>query len=123
MPLISSPCVYIHRPQQLKDQSWLCSCDPKAGCDEHEQVPSLDADLFDVVAGRSGKRGAWYSGGAPGLEKVAASIAVPTAAKQQGRVRERHWSCDSDVFAVPEISQQPPAKKARLPATSSFWCF
>ncbi|TKW23403.1 hypothetical protein SEVIR_4G289800v4 [Setaria viridis] len=92
-----------------------------AGCDEHEQVPSLDADLFDVVAGRPGKRGAWYGGGALGLEKVsAASIAVPTAAKQQGRVRERHWSCDSDsdVFAVPEISPQPLAKKARPPATS-----
>ncbi|PAN22392.1 hypothetical protein PAHAL_4G016600 [Panicum hallii] len=94
-------------------------------CDEHEQVPSLDADLFDVIAGRQGKRGALY-GGAMGLEKVpaAASIAVPTAAKQQGRVRERHWSCDSDsdVFAVPEISLQPPAKKARPPAPT-FWCF
>jgi hypothetical protein len=78
-----------------------------------------------VIAGRQGKRGALY-GGAMGLEKVpaAASIAVPTAAKQQGRVRERHWSCDSDsdVFAVPEISLQPPAKKARPPAPT-FWCF
>ncbi|KAG2608487.1 B-box zinc finger protein 20-like [Panicum virgatum] len=91
-------------------------------CDEHEQVPSLDADLFDVIAGRPGKRGVL------GLDKVpaaaAASIAVPTAAKQQGRVRERHWNCDSDsdVFAVPEISQPPPAKKARPPAPT-FWCF
>jgi len=75
-----------------------------------------------VIAGRPGKRGVL------GLDKVpaaaAASIAVPTAAKQQGRVRERHWSCDSDsdVFAVPEISQPPPAKKARPPAPT-FWCF
>ena len=103
---------------------WCCGSwkQEEARRDEHEQVPSLDADLFDVVAGRPGKRGAWY-GGAMGLEKVpaaaaaAASIAVPTAAKQQGRVRERHWSCDSDsdVFAVPEISQPPPAP--------TFWCF
>ncbi|CAN6206699.1 unnamed protein product [Urochloa humidicola] len=107
----------------------------KAGC---EEVPCLDADLFDVVAGRpAGKRGgAWYGAGGAmlGLETTVAadaSIAVPTAAgkqQQQGRVRERdYWNCDSDsdIFAVPEIAQQPPpAKKARPPpATPSFWCF
>ncbi|CAN6162734.1 unnamed protein product [Urochloa humidicola] len=108
----------------------------KGGCgEENEEVPCLDADLFDVVAGRPGKRGggAWY-GGALGLEtKVPddASMAVPTAAagkQQQGRVRDRHYwaSCDSDsdVFAVPEIAHQPPpAKKARPPPATSFWCF
>ena len=94
---------------------WCCGSwkQEEARRDEHEQVPSLDADLFDVIAGRPGKRGVL------GLDKVpaaaAASIAVPTAAKQQGRVRERHWNCDSDVFAVPEISQPPPAP--------TFWCF
>ncbi|KAJ1261010.1 hypothetical protein BS78_10G275500 [Paspalum vaginatum] len=99
----------------------------QAGCYEHEQVPSLDADLFDVVAGRpAGKRGAW-SGGALGFDKAPASVAVPTAAaKQHVRVREEYWNCDSDsdAFAVPEISRPPPAKKARPPAApSSFWCF
>ncbi|XP_062229818.1 B-box zinc finger protein 20-like [Phragmites australis] len=84
----------------------------KAGRDEHEQVPSLDADIFDVVAGRPGKHSAWP--GALGLEKVPAAMAAP-AGKQQ---RERYWN--SDVFAVPEISP-PAAKKAR--PSSSFWCF
>lgn len=98
----------------------------KAGCYEHERVPSLDADLFDVVAGRPGKRGAWPAAGAlMGFEKVPASIAVPTMAKPQGPMREERWNCDSDsdVFAVPEISRPPPAKKARPPAPPSFWCF
>nr|CAB3471419.1 unnamed protein product [Digitaria exilis] len=104
--------------------------------DEYEQVPSLDADLFDVVAGRPAKGGggAWYGGGGVlGMDKqaapVAASIiAVPTAKQQQhqaGRVRERQWDCDSDsdLFAVPEFSP-PAAKKARpTVAPSSFWCF
>ncbi|OEL25949.1 B-box zinc finger protein 20 [Dichanthelium oligosanthes] len=109
----------------LFDDAAFSTATKASGCDEHEQVPSLDADLFDVVAGRPGKRGAWY-GGALGIDKVpaAASIAVPTAAKQQGRVRERQWDfdSDSDAFAVPEISQQPRAKMAR-PEAPSFWCF
>ncbi|CAD6335405.1 unnamed protein product [Miscanthus lutarioriparius] len=77
--------------------------------DGHEQVPSLDADLFDVVAGgRPGKRGGAWSGGGPlCFDKVPASVVVlPTAAKQQqGCVRERSWNSDSDsdVFAVPEF--------------------
>ncbi|CAN6192763.1 unnamed protein product [Urochloa humidicola] len=110
----------------------------KGGCgEENEEVPCLDADLFDVVAGRPGKRGsgAWYGGGGGDLDletKVPddASMAVPMAAakQQHGRVRERHYwtSCDSDsdVFAVPEIAQQPPpAKKARPAPATSFWCF
>nr|CAB3468992.1 unnamed protein product [Digitaria exilis] len=105
--------------------------------DEYEQVPSLDADLFDVVAGRPAKGGggAWYgAGGVLGMDKqaapVAASIiAVPTAKQQQqqhqaGRVRERQWDCDSDsdLFAVPEFSP-PAAKKARPTVAPSFWCF
>jgi hypothetical protein len=102
--------------------------------DGHEQVPSLDADLFDVVAGgRPGKRGSAWSGGggALGFDKVPASVVVdPTAAKQQqGCVRERSWNSDSDsdVFAVPEFPQPPPPKKARpapAPAPApTFWCF
>jgi hypothetical protein len=103
------------------------SCD-----DGHEQVPSLDADLFDVVAGAGwpGKRGSAWSGvGALGFDKVPASVVVvPTAAKQQqGCVRERTWDSDSDsdVFAVPELPQPPQAKKARpAPAPApTFWCF
>lgn len=90
-----------------------------------EQVPFHDADLFDVVAGRPEKRGAW----APhvpqtptlawGLEEVPPAVAAPATVKaKQGHVRERYWS-DSDAFAVPEISP-PPAKRAR---PSSFWYF
>ncbi|CAL5040462.1 unnamed protein product [Urochloa decumbens] len=119
----------------LFDAAAFSAASEKAGgCDyEHEEVPCLDADLFDVVAGRpGGKRGggAWYGGETKAAAD--ASIAVPTAAaaakqqQQQGRVRERHyWNCDSDsdVFAVPEIAQQPPAKKARPPQATSFWCF
>lgn len=109
----------------------------KAGYSDggHEQVPSLDADLFDVVAGgRPGKRGgAWSGAGALGFDKVPASVVVvPTAAKQQQQqqqacVRERSWNSDSDsdLFAVPEFPQPPPAKKARpAPAPApTFWCF
>lgn len=107
----------------------------KAGYSDggHEQVPSLDADLFDVVAGgRPRKRGgAWSGAGALGFDKVPASVVVvPTAAKQQQQqacVRERSWNSDSDsdLFAVPEFPQPPPAKKARpAPAPApTFWCF
>ncbi|KAF7102958.1 hypothetical protein CFC21_104006 [Triticum aestivum] len=93
-----------------------------------EQVPFLDADLFDVVAAeRPGKRGAW----APhvphtpvpawGLQEFPAALVAPAAAAKakQGHVREwYHSDSDSDVFAVPEITS-PPAKRAR---PSSFWC-
>ncbi|WVZ78537.1 hypothetical protein U9M48_026232 [Paspalum notatum var. saurae] len=108
----------------LFDDSAFPVASKAGGCYEHEQVPSLDADLFDVVAGRlAGKRAALGFGKAP-----VASVAVPTAAaaKQHVRVREEYWNCDSDsdAFAVPEISRPPPAKKARPPAApSSFWCF
>ncbi|KAL6603302.1 hypothetical protein ACP70R_043663 [Stipagrostis hirtigluma subsp. patula] len=100
----------------------------KAGRDEHERVPSMDADLFDVVAGRPEKRDSLWTpawAGALGLDEVSTALAAPTAAKaaakQQGRARERYWNSesDSDVFAVPEISP-PPAKRARPP---SFWGF
>ncbi|KAL5223796.1 hypothetical protein ABZP36_010435 [Zizania latifolia] len=90
-----------------------------------ERVPFLDADLFDVVAGRPEKRaGAWapHVPQAPAwcLGEAPVDLATPaTSAKaKQGHVRERHWS-DSDAFAVPEISP-PPAKRAR---PSQFWCF
>ncbi|KAE8767691.1 B-box zinc finger protein 20-like [Hordeum vulgare] len=84
-----------------------------------EQVPFLDADLFDVIAAeRPGKRGAW----APHVPHTPAPAwgleEVPAAARaKQGHAREWYHS-DSDVFAVPEIST-PPAKRAR---PSSFWC-
>ncbi|KAG0516150.1 hypothetical protein BDA96_10G338000 [Sorghum bicolor] len=94
--------------------------------DGHEQVPSLDADLFDVVAGgRPGKRGGvWSTGaGALGFDKAtpASVVAVPT----QGFVREMSWNSDSDsdVFAVPEFPHPPPAKKAQPAPASTFWCF
>ncbi|XP_066382662.1 B-box zinc finger protein 20-like [Miscanthus floridulus] len=93
--------------------------------DGHEQVPSLDADLFDVVAGgRPGKRGgAWSGAGALGFDKVPAAsvVVVPT----QGSVRASNWNSDSDsdVFAVPEFPQPPPAKRARPPPPPTFWCF
>ncbi|CAL5050139.1 unnamed protein product [Urochloa decumbens] len=113
------------------DSAFSAAAEKAGGCDyEHEEVPCLDSDLFDVVAGRPGKRGGggWYGGETKAAAD--ASVAVPTAAaakqQQQGRVRERHyWNCDSDsdVFAVPEIAQQPPAKKARPPQPTSFWCF
>ncbi|KAL5200460.1 hypothetical protein ABZP36_021663 [Zizania latifolia] len=91
-----------------------------------ERVPFLDADLFDVVAGRPEKSvGAWapHVPQAPawclGEVPVVAMPAPATTGKaKQGHVRERHWS-DSDAFAVPEIST-PPAKRAR---PSQFWCF
>ncbi|KAL6873609.1 hypothetical protein ACP4OV_013691 [Aristida adscensionis] len=92
-----------------------------AAKDEHEQVPSMDADLFDVVAGRPEKRGEWAPAwvGALGFEEAPAA-----APKQQGRVRQRHWSSDSDsdAFAVPEIAPPPPPAKRARPATS-YWCF
>ncbi|KAF7097024.1 hypothetical protein CFC21_098890 [Triticum aestivum] len=93
-----------------------------------EQVPFLDADLFDVVAAeRPGKRGAWAPhvphtpAPAWGLEEFPAAMVAPAAAAKakQGHVREwYHSDSDSDVFAVPEITS-PPAKRAR---PSSFWC-
>ncbi|XP_062179178.1 B-box zinc finger protein 20-like [Phragmites australis] len=94
-----------------------------AGRGEHEQVPSMDANLFDAVAAWPEKRDAWA--GALGLEEVPAAMPASAAAKaaKQGRVRERYWNSDSDsdVFAVPEISPPaPPTKRAR---PSSFWCF
>lgn len=93
-----------------------------------DEVPFLDADLFDVVAAgaRPEKRGgAWDQ--APHVPQPAwASLeeVVPApkakAKQQQGRVREwYHSDSDSDVFAVPEISPTPPAKRAR---PSPFWC-
>ncbi|XP_020393259.1 B-box zinc finger protein 20 [Zea mays] len=117
----------------LFDDSAFSAASKADSCDDgHEQVPSLDADLFDVVAGAGwpGKRGSAWSGvGALGFDKVPASVVVvPTAAKQQqGCVRERTWDSDSDsdVFAVPELPQPPQAKKARpAPAPApTFWCF
>ncbi|TVU07601.1 hypothetical protein EJB05_40965 [Eragrostis curvula] len=95
----------------------------KAGRDELEHVPSMDADLFDVVAG---KRAAWgpssWTGGADlGFEEVPTIAAMAAQTNKQGRVRETYWNSDndSDVFAVPELTP-PPAKKAR---PASFWCF
>jgi hypothetical protein len=105
------------------------------GRDEH--VPSMDADLFDVVgaAGLSEKPGAWgpssWTGDLMSFEEVpTAAMVDPTAArpaKQQGRVRETYDDSNSnrdndrdDVFAVPQI-RPPPAKRAR--PSSSFWCF
>lgn len=89
----------------------------------------MDADLFDVVAGRPEKRSApsWTAGEEVRFEEVpnATMVAAPTAPRpaKQGRARERdtYWNMDndSDVFAVPEITP-PPAKKAR---PSSYWCF
>lgn len=93
-------------------------------------MTSTDADLFDVVAGRSEKRVLWGTSwtGDLGFEEVPTAMAAPTTAarpitNKQGRARETHWKNtmdnDSDVFAVPEFTP-PPAKKAR---PSSFWCF
>jgi hypothetical protein len=95
-----------------------------------EQVPFLDADLFDVVAGgRQGKRGAAWAPHVPqtpappawGFEEVPFSMVAPATAKaKQGHARDwYHSDSDSDVFAVPEISPPPSAKRAR---PSSFWC-
>ncbi|KAF7097023.1 hypothetical protein CFC21_098890 [Triticum aestivum] len=104
----------------------LCTWQKQKGRDE--QVPFLDADLFDVVAAeRPGKRGAWAPhvphtpAPAWGLEEFPAAMVAPAAAAKakQGHVREwYHSDSDSDVFAVPEITS-PPAKRAR---PSSFWC-
>ena len=94
-------------------------------------MPFLDADLFDMVAGRPWpeQRGAWAphvpQTPAWGLEEVpaAASMFTPATAKannKQGHVRERYCSdSDSDLFAVPEMSS-PAAKRGR--PSSSFWC-
>nr|ACG40191.1 salt tolerance-like protein [Zea mays] len=101
----------------LDDSSF--SAPSKTGySDGHDQVPSVDADLFDVVAsGRPGKR---VGGAALGFDKAPASVVVvPT----QGCVTERTWNSDSDVFAVPELPQPPPAKKARPAPAPTFWCF
>lgn len=94
-----------------------------------EQVPFLDADLFDVVAaGRPGKRGGAWAPHVPqtpappawGLDEVPFSMVAPATAKaKQGHAREwYHSDSDSDVFAVPEISPPPPSKRAR---PSSLW--
>lgn len=107
----------------LDDDAFATAAAAAAAKRRDEQVPFLDADLFDVVAGRPEKRSAWAPhvpqtpAPAWGLEEVAA----PAAAKaKQGHVRERYRSdSDSDTFAVPEISP-PPAKRAR---PSTFWCF
>ncbi|GJN39336.1 hypothetical protein PR202_gb28447 [Eleusine coracana subsp. coracana] len=100
------------------------SAPTKPGCEE--QVPSMDADLFDVVAGRQQKRGAWTVEEVPTTNMAVPAMAA--AAKQDHRVirgdTTSYWNTniidnDSDVFAVPEITP-PPAKKAR---PSSYWCF
>ncbi|XP_047074406.1 B-box zinc finger protein 20-like [Lolium rigidum] len=96
-----------------------------------EQVPFLDADLFDVVSGgRPGKRGAAWAPHVPqtpappawGFEEVPFTmVAPPTAKAKQGHVKDwYHSDSDSDVFAVPEISPPPPPAKRARP--SSFWC-
>uniref|UniRef100_A0ACD5ZF70 Uncharacterized protein n=1 Tax=Avena sativa TaxID=4498 RepID=A0ACD5ZF70_AVESA len=112
----------------LDDAAFAAAAAKQKGRDE--QVPFLDADLFDVVAGgRPGKRGGAWAPHVPqtpappawGLDEVPFSMVAPAPAKaKQGHVREwYHSDSDSDVFAVPEISPPPPSKRAR---PSSFWC-
>ncbi|CAM0909844.1 unnamed protein product [Alopecurus aequalis] len=111
----------------LLDDAAFAATTAQKGRDE--QVPFLDATLFDVVAGgRPGKRGGAWAPQVPqtsalpawGLEEVSFSMMAPATAKaKQGHVREwYHSDSDSDVFAVPEISPPPPSKRAR---PSSFW--
>ncbi|GJM97457.1 hypothetical protein PR202_ga14386 [Eleusine coracana subsp. coracana] len=109
----------------LFDESPFSAPTQKPG--REEQVPSMDADLFDVVAGRQQKRGAWTVEEVPTTNMAVPAMAA--AAKQDHRVirgdTTSYWTNtsiidnDSDVFAVPEITP-PPAKKAR---PSSYWCF
>uniref|UniRef100_A0A0E0E6B0 B box-type domain-containing protein n=1 Tax=Oryza meridionalis TaxID=40149 RepID=A0A0E0E6B0_9ORYZ len=115
----------------LPDDDAFAAAAAQAGKEKDERVPFLDADLFDVVAGRPEKKGGAWAPHVPHLPawcldevpvQVAASAApaaTPVKAKQ-GHVRDSHWS-DSDAFAVPEFSPPPSAKRAR--PSSQFWCF
>uniref|UniRef100_A0A0E0E6A9 B box-type domain-containing protein n=1 Tax=Oryza meridionalis TaxID=40149 RepID=A0A0E0E6A9_9ORYZ len=115
----------------MKPRVTYDSLEQQAGKEKDERVPFLDADLFDVVAGRPEKKGGAWAPHVPHLPawcldevpvQVAASAApaaTPVKAKQ-GHVRDSHWS-DSDAFAVPEFSPPPSAKRAR--PSSQFWCF
>ncbi|KAM0877526.1 hypothetical protein ACQ4PT_035420 [Festuca glaucescens] len=113
----------------LDDAAFAAAAAKQKGRDE--QVPFLDADLFDVVSGgRLGKRGGAWAPHVPqtpappawGFEEVPFSIVAPATAKaKQGHVKDwYHSDSDSDVFAVPEISPPPPPAKRARP--SSFWC-
>ncbi|KAG8095176.1 hypothetical protein GUJ93_ZPchr0012g19117 [Zizania palustris] len=89
-----------------------------------ERVPFLDADLFDVVAGRPEKRsGAWapHVPQAPawGLGKAPVDLATPaTSAKaKQGHMRERHW-CDSDALSSPCQRSRRRQPRGRGPRSS-----
>ncbi|XP_052158032.1 B-box zinc finger protein 20-like isoform X2 [Oryza glaberrima] len=103
-----------------------------AGKEKDERVPFLDADLFDVVAGRPEKKGGAWAPHVPHLPAwcldevpvVVAASAAPAATPvkaKQGHVRDSHWS-DSDAFAVPEFSPPPPPAKRARPS-SQYWCF
>uniref|UniRef100_A0A0E0LFL4 B box-type domain-containing protein n=1 Tax=Oryza punctata TaxID=4537 RepID=A0A0E0LFL4_ORYPU len=113
----------------LPDDDAFTAAAAQAGKEKDERVPFLDADLFDVVAGRPEKGGAWAPhvpqlpawclDEVPVVAASAAPAATPVKAKQV-HVRDSHWS-DSDAFAVPEFSPPPAAKRAR--PSSQFWCF
>ncbi|XP_052158031.1 B-box zinc finger protein 20-like isoform X1 [Oryza glaberrima] len=116
----------------LPDDDAFAAAAAQAGKEKDERVPFLDADLFDVVAGRPEKKGGAWAPHVPHLPAwcldevpvVVAASAAPAATPvkaKQGHVRDSHWS-DSDAFAVPEFSPPPPPAKRARPS-SQYWCF
>lgn len=116
----------------MKPRLTYDSLEQQAGKEKDERVPFLDADLFDVVAGRPEKKGgswaphvphlpAWCLDEVPVIVAASAAPAATPVKAKQGHVRDNHWS-DSDAFAVPEFSPPPPPAKRARPS-SQFWCF